>query len=1488
MSASSERTHFWQHIPIFTSSGGLVKATFLGHLQPEHAVVQWECLGVLAAVFDGSKSPLDVHQSMRTYKPALDTLCLRCSIGEGRVAHFPSVKAVLAAQAAGQTSQSSELARESWCLSSEGVVLLLSYIASASKRAQFKEQAVATLAVWLGLVGSLDELHDAAEAAIEECIPLCEHGRSEGGGACMHLRPAIAKAMESDQTGPTPQVSLAELLQMLAKQSMSCLSCARFLGFFATTLNLQIIRQWGELGASTEALKLERRPNLAGRRRRHSEVFKKELCSGMLKRLRASSSAAEARVQGVDGRRVREWTHEELHSHLVCAQRVLGQHSGTFAHSEDAARIGKPAVEIKTYNLYVPALGVGIWMCNQALGGGTPTSVRIPMTTAVCDSHHSAPPRSTQFRPIHSAIPGLQPKWWECVFGTHTQTAVGHPGPDPQTKSEAQRDWRGMQHRGEQLTEESAQRWRSRVHDFFTPSEKVAKAPALTASRLANVHDLLGWDHAWQVTCGIGLLAFVAGSPCRALAVDERRFWVSPASLPAPLRARLQGRSRRSCIKQGLAPARLECQWESPRMILHSWLDMGSVGWPAKVGAYSAWALRGSFGFDSCHRRYDNFGNSMASAGLHLLKLENLLVQTFLGGPFHADSNYGKLCDAMSEWVASSDSSDPLFTSMYSAICHDRYAGKLPPDYGTSAHMSAIFLDLPRVVNTEVYGIQTKMNRWFQLTKKHRILLPCWSVVLTGCLYVCITQGYYKNWLDTPVAQHTLRDARPPEQAAGVAGPEPSHASVRSVRWSNDQLSKLRSACGTNFHLATTIMAMAENKAVMTGVAAITLPLEELHDKAITMCKTRAGVKEWRCSVARGGVDHVLDMVAALSDFDMLLQAGLVSYEEGSGSCVLSDDAALRVAASLVDFLRDMIYSEVVFVRNYAEDLPNCFVSLVDADETQRKKMASRIWRVFEVVTKVESLGTKDMWTRDFCRNLIWPCCTWPREVCIAIGECDGQGLPTDIEQEVLEYAISHGTTKSNEDLFNHLRRAVRSSPSGQMGGAAIWHSSLTSPVMEESDMKPLEPSPEDRLDAKREVVKSQVPRTHFEAKHMKDISVGEEKLARFTESTAWPSMSAERFLLRPFAQHALVNCEDHLGSLKVLWQARLVTPGAILLHRGAGIPAVGRWVLRGTDFGVLTWKVRLRASNGKRFVEPARSLEGEPPWEQILILDFREYSIIDVVALPPTVARRTFVDEPQASITLMLDESKGVEPLARHAARSGFKGLTVAHMDNLVRFAGVDYTPPKPTTERGLAELLVRWQFPENTPQETDAMVSQRGCKPRERHDTILCEENVHVVEGVIAEDDIAEVKSGVKASASKAAAATSARKTSTGAGSEVACSGIASASSAAAQPVEPVVARNGLAGIPEGAYSAIEARSFLPQGCKAWIGVHSNHAWQVKYPNKVSAPKSHTCSWDDDIPGRSHFQCLLLCLRWVWTVHEEHTGEACPWQLPDPSELS
>lgn len=417
-------------------------------------------------------------------------------------------------------------------------------------------------------------------------------------------------------------------------------------------------------------------------------------------------------------------------------------------------------------------------------------------------------------------------------------------------------------------------------------------------------------------------MAFIAAAPNTPLQPGEKRFWVAPEALPEALRTWLQGRSRRSCRAAGAQPSRLEVQWEAPRRGSPLLAGHGVHWLASEDGALSCWSLRGSFGFDACHRWYDSFENSMTSAGLHLLKLENLLVQTFLGGPFHADSNYGRLLDAVREWVASSDAGAPLFVAMYGAICHD------------------------------------------------------WSVILTGCLYVCTSLGYTKSILETPLAQHTLPDSRPPEAVVGLGGPEPAAAASRSVRWSNDQLQRLRSSCSTNFHLATTIMAMTENKAAMTGISAITLPMEELHNKAITMCKTRAGTKEWRCSVARGSVDHVLEMVSALSDHATLLQMGLVSYEHGCESCMFSDDSAGRVASLLVDFLRDMVFCEVVFVRNYAEDLPNCFVGLVDDSLHVRRRVASYAWVVFEEVTKAEALGAEDMWLRDFCRDLVWPCCT--------------------------------------------------------------------------------------------------------------------------------------------------------------------------------------------------------------------------------------------------------------------------------------------------------------------------------------------------------------------------------------------------------------------------------------------------------------------------------------------------------------------------------
>ncbi len=46
---------------------------------------------------------------------------------------------------------------------------------------------------------------------------------------------------------------------------------------------------------------------------------------------------------------------------------VFKEHPGTFAKSEDAARLGCPAMDYKTVAVSFPGAKYGVWLLNQAL-----------------------------------------------------------------------------------------------------------------------------------------------------------------------------------------------------------------------------------------------------------------------------------------------------------------------------------------------------------------------------------------------------------------------------------------------------------------------------------------------------------------------------------------------------------------------------------------------------------------------------------------------------------------------------------------------------------------------------------------------------------------------------------------------------------------------------------------------------------------------------------------------------------------------------------------------------------------------------------------------------------------------------------------------------------------------------------------------------------------------------------------------------------------
>ena len=391
-------------------------------------------------------------------------------------------------------------------------------------------------------------------------------------------------------------------------------------------------------------------------------------------------------------------------------------------------------------------------------------------------------------------------------------------------------------------------------------------------------------------------------------------------TLPTGIAARCNDRTRRSCIKfSDGTPSRFEVLLDKPRRVLHSWLDMGAIGWYGKHALYLGWGIRGSWGWDPAHRRWNDQLLSLTASGLALTKLEIITVQVFTSGPWKGDGHFRRLEDATDEWVKSSPVDDELFQALYPRIVRDRCRGLLPDGFGTPAHKLEVWQGLPEMARQYIYGMNTKQNRWFQPMQRHESMTEHWSLVLAGCLYCCISMGLYKTVANTPLSAHATEDDDPEPDGSGLQQDDGGQQgdddmSKRSVKWSNKELARIRSNCKGGFHLASTILCAQETHSTWTGVCAVSRPVQEQHAMAITMMKTRSGTREWRTTQCTGkALSHIAEVLAALSNPSVLLHMGLLSYHFGAEVCEFSSQCAQRIASSMVGYCREVMYHELLF-----------------------------------------------------------------------------------------------------------------------------------------------------------------------------------------------------------------------------------------------------------------------------------------------------------------------------------------------------------------------------------------------------------------------------------------------------------------------------------------------------------------------------------------------------------------------------------------------
>ncbi len=219
-----------------------------------------------------------------------------------------------------------------------------------------------------------------------------------------------------------------------------------------------------------------------------------------------------------------------------------------------------------------------------------------------------------------------------------------------------------------------------------------------------------------------------------------------------------------------------------------------------------------------------------------------------------------------------------------------------------------------------------------------------------------------------------------PAASSGASAAPAGSAPPRSVRFSNEQLKKLRSNCENGMELATRVLSMFENRAVVVGAAALIGPIKSEHGLALTEMKTIRGTEEWRVAMATGRrCAHFHEAFAKLSSSRVLLDVGLLHWRHGAEAIRFSAEEAGRICTSMVNVCRESLYREAAFQMSYSWDLPGRFAGMLSHLASERAATSKWIKSVFAAVSAAETAALTDPWVQSFlCHVLGSVVVSWP------------------------------------------------------------------------------------------------------------------------------------------------------------------------------------------------------------------------------------------------------------------------------------------------------------------------------------------------------------------------------------------------------------------------------------------------------------------------------------------------------------------------------
>ena len=585
----------------------------------------------------------------------------------------------------------------------------------------------------------------------------------------------------------------------------------------------------------------------------------------------------------------------------------------------------------------------------------------------------------------------------------------------------------------------------------------------------------------------------------------------------------------------------------------------------------------------------------------------------------------------------------------------------------------------------------------------------------------------------------------------------------------------------------------------------------------------------------------------------------------------------LDILTVFLDFAREFLWREIMMHAHYIHHPPAAFFALLKDDEAVRTRRMTTLRGIFQSVGYLENEAHDDQWVRAWLRDLLWPHQPFVREHMIGLSEAYLGNCPAVMRREMENIGKGPGGTKNIEDFFNVLRKAQK----GQsLGVLAQWHRCVRCSVLEQAGLTQVPVQSRDRAASQ-----STIPAELFQTPPSCKASLGKDLVESYMGTKHWSAPSAQNYLRLPMMTAQLAQPGWDTEGLKATWCSVFAVEGSFIVHKDMVLDSACEWVLMSCERGLLTWPCTVEVHEGEQYINLSGAA-GPECYKFVYLTDPGDYYVLS--AKPCILKSNDAVGGVHAGGARFHVTAGGMMTVLEYSARRAFPGVTVAQMKRWLMQTRINWHDDVPSLEMAVAFQLIK-QVLRCEDDEALQILQRRNAKKAHAFASSITKslrgiaaEAVPPEERQAVETEIFKAdKKMAKQDAKRQAAIKRARLVPASRPEEDAGGPRASGSGSGPPVAERGRISEGPRAIVGEQFTVEEAKVYLPDYPGVWIHIKGARCWLVKFDKRARGFKSHMATWSDG--GRTHKECLLECLRWVWQVYraEVPDGRPCPWDL-------